>query len=311
MRSALIIAACAAAPTLAQPELALTTTFQLPNAAFDVLPDGRILAIDADGSVLQQHDINGETFFVAGSVGQLNAAGFNPSFVSISPDGQTVAVGNNEFNPSNAVSIFDAATLTSPGTPAPTATINTPNFKADWADNSTLFVTGADSASFAAVVNRLDIAGATSETYISPAGVFSGGVAVDGTTLLVGDGDSGEVRAFDTAASPTLPLAFTQGDLVTAATSASDIDTLGDLLLIAGAVFGGQGNATVFDRATGLSTTLAPAGPDAFYGGYFNPATNQLVVTANGTAYVYDIIPAPATIALAPLALLATRRRRA
>ncbi len=313
MRSLLLTAAVVAAttPTLAQPVLDLATSFELPDGAFDLLPDGRLLAIDANGSVLQQDGIHGETYSVAGAIGPVNAAGFSPSFVAISPDGQTVAVGNNEFNAANAVSIFAAAELTGPGTPTPTATITTPNFKADWADNSTLFVSGADSSTFTPTVNRLDITAATAETVISPAGVFSGGLAVHGTTLLVGDGDSGDVRAFDTANFPAFPVSFLAGDLVASSTSASSIDTLGDLLLVAGAAFGGQGNATVFDRATGLSTTLAPAGPDAFYGGYFNHATNQLVVTANGTGFVYDIIPAPATLALAPAALLAARRRRA
>ncbi|MEL7483029.1 MAG: hypothetical protein AAFN41_01625 [Planctomycetota bacterium] len=313
MRSALIAAACAAAaPTLAQPELALTTTFQLPaNAAFDVQPDGTLLAINGDGIVLQQDAINGDTFFASGTIGTVNANAFAPSFVAISPDGQSVAVGNNEFNTNNAVSFFDTTELLAPGAVVPLNTVITPNFKADWAGNTTLFVAGADSATFGTVVNQLFITGNAAETVIAPAGGFSGGIAVDNNTLYVGDGASGDVRAFTDSTITPAPAEFTAGTFITSATSASDIDTLGDLLLVAGAVFGGEGNATVFDQATGLSTVLTPAGADAFYGGYFNTFTNQLVVTANGTAYVYDIIPAPATLALAPAALMVIRRRRA
>lgn len=318
MRSVSIIAAAISAfaspvlaQVLAQPQLTLTTTYTLPNATFDLRPDGTLLGITPDGVVLQQDEINGSTFFASGTtIGQVNAGGFAPSFLAISPDGASVAVGNNEFNASNAVTIYPASELTGIGIPTPTATINTPNFKADWADNSTLFVSGADSSTFNPIINRIDTTTASAETVISPAGVFSGGVHAEGDTLLVGDGNSGDIRAFDLASLAAPAVGFNTGDLVTSSTSASDIDTLGDLLLIAGQTFGGEGSAFVIDRAAGTSITLQPAGPDAFYGGYFNHITNQLVVTAGDTAYVYAI-PAPATLALAPLALVATRRRRA
>ncbi|MEL6498790.1 MAG: hypothetical protein AAF937_06410 [Planctomycetota bacterium] len=314
MRSVLTTAAIAAAvsaqPAAAQLDLAFTGTFTLPAATFDLQPDGTILAIAADGTVLTQDQINGSTYSPTGAtIGPPNSSGFGASFVSVSPDGQSVAVGNGEFSASNAVSIFAAADLNTPGTAAATTTITTPNFAADWADNTTLFVTGATSDTFTTVVNQLDITASTSTTVVTPAGGFSGGVAANNGTLFVGAGDTGEVRSFD-ASFPIAPVDFITGAAVATANSAGSIDALGHLVLIAGQQFGGIGSAFVIDQSTGLTATLQPAGPDAFYGGYFNPITNELVVTANGTGFVYAI-PAPATLALAPLGLVALRRRRA
>lgn len=314
MRSVLTTAAIAAAVSTssAAAQLALTTSYTLPSATLDLRADGTLLGIAADGSVILQDAVNSPAFSTAsGSIAPINADGFRPSFLAISPDGLSVAVGNNEFNANNAVSIFSTADLTAPGTAAPTTTITTPNFKAAWADNTTLFVTGANSNDFSTVVNRLDTTAGTSETVIAPAGLFSGGVHAEGATLFVGAGDSGDVRTFDAATLAAPAVGFATGALETTFGSAGDIDTFGDLLLVAG-----QGGAQITDRATGTTFTLAPAGTGVFYGGFFNPVTNELVVTNTDfsvgvtTAYVYTI-PAPATIALAPLALAATRRRRA
>ncbi|MGP1273585.1 MAG: YncE family protein [Phycisphaerales bacterium] len=290
-------------------------TFALPGGAFDVLADGRLLSISPAGEVLIQSSVNSSSYITTNELAAPNASGFGASFLRVSPDGSRVAIGNNEFNAGNAVLVYDFAEFTlglGLGNPVlPEVTITTPNFDADWADSGTLFVTGANSATFTPIVNRLDVSSGTSETVIAPAGVFSGGVAVEGDTLLVGDGQSGQVRAFDTATFPPLPLAFSDGDLVGSSTSASSIDTIGPLLLIAGQRFGEQGFATVIDRTFGASVRLQPAGPDAFYGGYFNEATQQLVVTANGVGYVYNI-PVPGTLGvLTVLGLAAARRRRA
>ncbi len=319
MRSVLTLAACASAinasVTLAQPQLALNTTYQLPAGAFDVLPDGRLLAVTASGDIQIQDAPNASTYSTVNTIDAPNSSGFGASFLSLSPDATSVALGNNEFGASNAVLVFNAADFMGlTGNPLPTAplqTITTPNFSADWADSNTLFVSGADSSTFATVVNKLDITAGTSETVISPAGAFSGGVHANTGTLFVGAGDSGDVRAFDVASLASPAVDFSAGQFVTSSTSAGSIDTLDNLLLIAGGVFNGEGNATIIDEDTGLSVALTPAGTNAFYGGFFNAATNQVVATANGTAYVYDIIPAPASIALAPIAILATRRRRA
>ncbi|MEO1584935.1 MAG: hypothetical protein AAFR96_10250 [Planctomycetota bacterium] len=318
MRSLLTTAAIAAAlsaPT-AHSQLTLTTSYTLPsNVAFDVQADGRLLLIDGDGDVLQQDAVNSTGFTLAGSIAPLNPGNGAPSFVSISPDGQSVAIGDNVFGPANAVSIFDTADLTSPGVSSPLSTITTPNFAASWSDNSTLFVTGAISSPFTTVVNRLDATNGTSETVISPAGGSSGGVNANGNELLIGAGDSGDVRSFDIAALSTTAADFSTGTFIAGSGSAGSIDTFGSLLLIAG-----SGGVQVIDRVAGTTLTLAPLGSSEFYGGFFNPSQNQIIVTNSvfdtntfvptTTIFAYTI-PAPATLALAPLALAATRRRRA
>ena len=320
MRSSLIIGAAVAAISFASPSLGQLTptlptslnpvsTFALPGGAFDVLPDGRLLGVTAGGNIRLQDALNSSSYTTTNTIAPPNSSGFGASFLSISPNGASVAIGDNEFNASAAVTVFAAASLTSAGPATTVATIATPNFRGDWADNNTLFVTGATSDTFTTVVNSLDIAAGTSTTVVTPAGGFSGGVAANDGTLFVGAGDTGEVRSFD-ASFPLSPLTFADGASVATANSAGSIDAFGSLVLIAGQQFGSTGSAFVIDQATGDSILLQPAGPDAFYGGYFNPATNQLIVTAGGTGIVNNV-PAPATLALAPLGRVALRRRRA
>lgn len=292
----------------------LVETFALPQGMFDVLPDGRLLAIDGVGNVVLQNAINSSAYTAVGFVGSVNSDGFGPAFVSISPDGSTLAVGNNEFNAGNAVLFFNTAEATS-GNATAFNSITTPNYAGVWADNQTLYVSGAISTSFATVVNRLDLAGGTSTTVITPAGGFSGDVAIAGGSALAGAGDSGDIYTFDlaTLASASSPVSMTSGTFLTSYASAGaiDFDPFGNVI-VAGGVFGPgglTGSAAVIDPATQDLLEFTPAGTSTFYGAFFNTASNQLVVTANGTAYVYAV-PAPAAAMPFVLGLVAVRRRR-
>lgn len=293
----------------------LVGTFTLPSNTYDLLPDGRLISIDPAGNVAIQNAVNASTYTNVGSIGPVNSDGFGPAFVSVSPDGSTLAIGNNEFNTSNAVLFFDTTEATS-GTATPISSINTPHFAGDWADNQTFYVSGADAATFGTVVNRLDIALGTSTTVIDPAGGFSGAVHASGTTLYAGEGDTGSVYAFDlaTLASATTSTPISSGALSTTHESAGSIDTdpFGNLIVAGGFFDFGSGtftgSAAVIDPATQDKLVLTPAGAGTFYGAYFNNTTNQLVVTADGTAYVYAI-PAPVTLAPMALGLVAIRRR--
>lgn len=294
----------------------LSHTFTLPGNTYDLMPDGRLLAVAGDGTVSVQNAINSSTYTPVGSVGQINTGGFDPAFVSLSPDGSTLAIGNNEFGPQNAVLFFNSADALT-GNATPTATITTPNFLAGWADSDTLYVSGADSATFDTVVNRIDLGAGPATTVITPAGAFSGGVAIAGTTLYAGAGDTGDVYAFDESAlaSATAPVSLTDGVFIASNASAGsiDFDNLGNII-IAGGVFdfgtgGFAGSAAVIDPMTGDRQTLTPAGTETFYGSYFNPSTNEIVVTADGTAYVY-VVPSPSTAAPMALLLFAGKRRR-
>ncbi|RNC80751.1 MAG: hypothetical protein ED559_02795 [Phycisphaera sp.] len=294
----------------------LVDTFTLPENSYDLLPDGRLIGIDGTGAVSLQTAPNASTYSVVGNIGQVNSSGFDPAFVSVSPDGSTIAVGNNEFNANNAVLFFDAAAATS-GNATALSSIVTPNFAADWSDNDTLYVSGADSSTFDTLVNRLDVQAGTSTGVLGPAGAFSGDVRVFDGNVYAGEGDTGDVYAFDLATldAATNPVDVQTGTFIESSTSAGsiDFDNLGNII-IAGGVFDfgtGQtsGSATVFDLSSSGSQVLVPAGTDTFYGAYFNDTTGQLVVTAAGTAYVYAV-PAPSAAAPMALALVACRRRR-
>lgn len=294
----------------------LVETFTLPQGSYDVLPDGRLLTIDGQGTVSIQTAPNSSSYANVGSIGAVNSAGFWPSFVSLSPDGTTLAVGNNEFSPSNAVLFFDAAQAMT-GNAAPTGSIVTPNFIGAWGDSDTFYVSGADASTFATVVNRLDVSAGHATTVIDPAGGFSGAVAVAGGSLYAGEGDTGDVYAFDlaTLASAGGSVAITSGSLTATGTSAGsiDFDPFGNIVIAGGFFdFGSglfSGSADVIDPITQGRLVLTPAGTDTFYGAYFNDATNQLVVTADGTGYVYAI-PAPASVLAFGLLALPRRRRQ-
>lgn len=294
----------------------LVGSFALPSGAFDVLPDGRLVSIDPLGIVSVQTSPNNSVYLPVGSVGAVNASGFAPSFISVSPNGQTLAVGNNEFSGANAVLFFDAGDALS-GSASALASITTPNFTGAWADDTTLYVSGAEATTFATVVNRLDLAAGTSTNVIAPAGGFSGAAATADGFLYAGAGDSGSVFAFDlpTLASAQGPIAIDSGEFIATHASAGsiDFDPFGHIIISGGffefssGLF--SGSAAVIDPVSQQRLVLTPAGENAFYGSYFNDATNQLVVTANGTAYVYSV-PAPATAAALGLLALPRRSRR-
>lgn len=302
--------------SVADATYALAGTYTLPGGTFDLMADGRLLAIAGDGSVLVQDTVNGSSYAQVGSVAPVNSSGFSPSFVSISPDGSSVAVGNNEFNPSNAVLFFEYSDLFGGSTQAsPTSSVVVPNTDAAWADNNTLYVSGADSTTFAADVFRIDVSAGSPTTSITSAGAFSGAVVAEGGLLYAGAGDSGDVRAFDLATlnAAVTSVGFTTGALVGSHASAGSIafDSFGNTI-IAGGVFNPDFTITGSVQVTGPGGTqvLAPAGTGSFYGAFYNDTTDQLIVTADGTAYVY-VIPAPGGLAAIAIGgVCALRRRR-
>lgn len=310
-----ISCACAAHADLSNP-YQLVGSYALPGSTYDLLPDGRLLGIAPDGTVSVQNAPNSSSYTNVGSIGSVNSSGFGPAFVSISPDGSTLAVGNNEFSASNAVLFFDTAAATT-GSATATSTIVTPNFQAAWNGNDTLYVSGADASTFDTVVNRLDVTPGTSTTVITPAGAFSGGVAVNAGGVYAGAGDSGDVHRFDSATldAAVSPVSLASGAFIGSHASAGSIefDSLGNTVIAGGVFDFGSGtytgSALVFDPTNMDSQTLAPEGMDAFYGAFFNNATDQLVVTVDGTAYVYAV-PSPTTAAPLLAALVACTRRR-
>lgn len=301
----------------AVPNYQLVGQFAKPAGAWDVRPDGRLVAL-AGTTVVVQTAVNGPSYAPVGSVpaGSVNLAGGGASFVALSPDGSTLAFGDNVFSAAGRTHLLSTAALTVAG-PTPTASVVAPNYDAKWASNSTLYVAGAGGPT--PVVTRVTAGPTpTATTVIDQIGDGSGGVALRGARLYTAIGyDSsfvtdGTIRSFDLTAlgAAASPVAFSTGQLHGQILSAAslDFDGLGNLIV------GGFGSLAVVDLQTMQRVDLAPVGASGFYGGRFNAATGEILVTdfTDGRVFRYAV-PAPggAAVAAVGLATLARRRRRA
>ncbi len=323
----------------------LVGSYALPSGAagdfnpvpVDVLPDGRLIGVASDGRILVQSAVNSGSYLQAGSVDGAIFSGlfgnYGASFVSVSPDGSRLAIGDN--GAFNRVHFVGMAAL-SPVTTSATVAVDVPNFDGAWADGSTMYVSGYGAT---AGVWRVDAAGLTSTQVISNPTGGAGGVAIRSGRVFSGDGfnpsdggaPTGNVRAFDLAAltGATSAIDFGSGTLVADALSASPVrfDSWGNMLLGGGDFFAGSGDfgyAAVVGSDAILAALggggaapdsselrLSPAGGFAYYGVGFNEFTGELLVFADGTAYRYAV-PAPGTFGLLGLAgFVAFGRRRA
>jgi hypothetical protein len=295
--------------------------------AFDVMPDGRVLFMT--GHEFRAADVRSPaSATLLGRVNPAIVSAFGPSFVSVSPDGAAIAIGDNNFGAGAAVHVLSVSTL-DPGAPSGTEAFAAPNTEACWS-GSTLFVSGFGSGP---VVTRIDLAAGTMQTVLTAIGDGNGGVAVRDGRLFVGVGfdasggtTTGQVRAFDIATIEAAPAAFASGTLVARALSGASLgfDAGGNLLVGGGDFFSGSndvGAAAVIDGA-GIAAALAGGAIDPiasqlrlspagawFYGIRFNSATSELLVAANGTLYRYAI-PGPGTAGVIMLVGLAAARRR-
>ncbi|MCB9840218.1 MAG: hypothetical protein H6809_01030 [Phycisphaeraceae bacterium] len=310
----------------ALPDYQLVGSFPLPTGvnAYDVLPDGRALAI-VGASIYAQDALHSPSFSVIGSVPGGTVSSFGASFLRVNPSGTRVAIGDNEFGPGAEVFVFNPAAL-STASPVPGSTYPIDNFDAHWAGDDTLYVTGGNFTE--TLVTRLDAGSGAFGTVVNSVGGASGGVTTDATYLYTANGFSftgpsatGDIRAFPLAAlAPGSPLNFeTQGSPVASVLSGNTLgfDSLGNLLVGGGldtfaAVVDG---IEVLAAASGgpPATTLLELSPTGATDSHFvrlNPATGELLVTAfaDSTVYRYAIVPAPGTLVL--LGVLAIGRRR-
>ena len=328
------------------PAYSLVGTFDLPTgaSAFDVLPDGRVIAIIGD-DIVRQSAISGSAYEPLGSLPAGTVSSFGASFLRLSPDGSTLAVGNNTFGDGNAVHTLALAALNT-GAPTPTTSWSIPNTEAHWTDNDTLFVSGFGAQ---AIVSEIDLAGATARTVIADIAGASGGITTDGTYLYTSNGfdfgpggsDVGEVRAFRLSDIASLAagdaLSFeTQGRAVADALSGASLgfDSLGNLLVGGGDFFGSGdvGYAAIVDAdAVAAALGGGPIAPDSAelrltprlatdsYSLRFSPATGELLITffdnttfaAGTTVYRYQV-PAPGILIFSGVWFaFASKRRRA
>lgn len=312
--------------------------------AYDLLPDGRMLTIVNDALWLQR-EINDSSFMNVGSITPGLISNFGASFLRLSPDGSTIAIGDNVFGPESSVLLLPYASL-DPGAPTLPARVPSPNTEALWTGPSSLLVTGSDSSG--TLVTQIDTAALTGRTVIGNVNGAAAGITSDGAFVYVGNGFSfggpsmtGEIRAFPLGAvtGAATPLDFeAQGLPVADALTASSLgfDGAGNLLIGGGDFFGGSGDvgsaAVVVADAIALALAgggiapdsaelrLTPRAPTDSYFPRWNAATGELLITyfdnttfVGGTTVYRYVIPAPGSAGLALLVGLtaAARHRRA
>ncbi|GAB4547318.1 MAG: hypothetical protein Tsb0013_07000 [Phycisphaerales bacterium] len=316
--------------TLAQP-YTLVGTYPAPAGAMDVLPDGRVIAVDGE-SVLVQSSLHAGSYAPIGSLtpGFVNAS-FGASFLSVNPSGTRLAIGDNDAGSgTQEVLLVDLAELMS-GVPAVPTAIAASNTSGAWSDDDTLFVSGAASFADPGTLTRIDALTASATVVVDQLNGAPGGVAIGAGVVYTGNGfgfgtgfdATGAVASFDLAAlsGATSPVAFDSGALVATALSAGTlgVDASGNLIVGGSNAFGGGEGGfvsvippTAFPGATSADgQQLFPdTGAFGFPGAWFNGATGEILVRDAGTIYRYAV-PAPGAMVLITGAFVARRRRRA
>lgn len=327
--------------SLAAPSYTLVGQYSVASglAGVDVLPDGRLVGVRADGVIVAQAAANSSSW---GQIGAIDASllnPFGPSFLAASPDGSRLAIGDGNFGAGSSVLLVEVNTL-DPMSISAASSVALANYAGRWANNDTLFVSGAAGFS-GGIVSQLSASTLSTRTVIDSIDGASGGVITDGTWLYTGNGfafdsapgssQTGEVRAFllTDLANGAAPLSFESAGIAVAdALSAASlaIDALGNLV-IGGAEFGGGesgffaviGADLLSDALAGagivpdsLELRLDPSGGGAFaYSVLFNSITGETIAISGGTAYRFAI-PAPGAglPVLATGLFVAGRRRR-
>lgn len=340
----LVALSCATAPAIAAPPSYSLVGSYTPSVAgvWDIaragVAAGRAYTLTSGGEIHLQAAANSAQSSLVGRIDASLLSPFGPAFLSLSPDGSTIAIGDGNFGAGARVHLLSVSALHPAliSTPSSVASANT---SAHWASGSTLYVSGSD-ASLGSVVTSIDASTLDARVVVSNIGGASGGVVTDNQFLYTGNGfdfapggsDTGEVRAFSlaaitAAASSGAPLDFeAAGRPVADALSASSlaIDALGNLFVGGGDFFGGSGDlgyaAAVSASAIQAALAGGPIAPDTeerrvspngvdFYGVTFNTVTGEWLVSASGTIHRFAV-PTPAATALGALAIALTTRRR-
>ncbi len=349
LAAAMVIGANAIAPSAraALPAYSLLGSFELPAGAtvWDTAPDGRVITL-VGGDVYRQDAVSASSFTRLGSLPAGEIPSFGAAFLRISPDGSTLAIGDNYAGGTPDVLLVPTLAL-DPLAPTTPTRLALDHSEADWAGNSTLFVTGSTiDGSFVAMV---DIPTLSTRQVVGNIDGAAAGVTSDGAYLYAGNGfafggpsQTGEVRAFPLSAitSSATPLDFENAGIPVADAltgSSLGFDGFGNLLVGGGDFFGGSGDlgsAAVID-AEALAESLGGAGvapdnaelrlsPRLATDSYFarwSGASGELLVgyfdnttfTSGTTIYRYAV-PAPGvvtTVTFAGAGIASRRRRRA
>ncbi len=181
-------------------QYSLAGTFVLPDGAklFDILPDGRIIAL-AGNAILIEKAVGTHKFTELGELKGASFASFGPAFLRMSPDGIFIAVGDNN----GKIGIFKTDTLEGKW-----FAFN--HYDAEWFSNTHLAVTHADigKPSQVSVINiNLSESIFNPKTVLNNLGGASAGITFDEKgNLYTGNGykttgpsATGTVKFFDHA----------------------------------------------------------------------------------------------------------------
>ncbi len=325
-------------------EYTLVETWSAPaGASFDALPDGRLIAVDTTGAVQIETAPGSRSFATAFNLPNPDFSSFGAAFISVSPDGGRIAVGNNG---GASFTNFEVGVFDITGGGGDWFPIN--HVSAAWFDDQSLAISGGSfTASNVSVLDVSSNPAAPSVTLIvdGVAGA-SAGVAFDAAgNLYTGNGfaagtgsDTGAIKAFAAAdwqaalAGAAAPNFETDGAFITDLLSAGSLgfDNDGNLHVGGGDLFGsGDGDYAALVRSDALDSVLAGGSaidpldatnvrrfdPDAantgnFYGVSFNAARGELYIGSDGVIYTYVPEPAAGLALLAALGVLVRRQGR-
>ncbi len=296
--------------TIAAPPIA-DGSFGVAGAA---LADGRLLAMTGSEFYIET-SVGSGIFDLAATLDASITDGTDPAFLSVSPDGSTIALGAGFSRP---LITFDSALLDGATTitTSNASVFTTNHFAGMWQDNTTLVVSGQ------AGVTAIDTLTGDANVLVNNIDGASGGVAFDsdgnlytanGFDFAPGGTETGEIRRFTPAEFASGPADFqTSGAFVAEILSGSPLhtDAFGNLI-VAGGDFseGDAGYIGVFNLTTGELAQYDPVGTgDVFYSAFVNGATGELIIQNGADWFVYAV-PAPSALALFAIPAIGRRRR--
>ncbi len=252
----------------------ITGSFTVPSGSgpYDVLADGRVIALDGD-TVYLETALRSRMFALHGTLAGADIPGFGAAFIRVSPDGTKIAVGNNGGTTTGfKVGVVDFNTLGG-------VWFDANHFLAEWIDNTNLAIAASDFFNGSSVTvldtTSVDAANPTNTTIVANVGGASGGIAFDlDGNLFVGNGFSsigpsgtGTIKAFTQAAWLAAllggsPLDFeNEGMLIVQVLGASPLrfDVEGNLLAGGGSA-APENDAVALVRASAIADALAGMG---------------------------------------------------
>lgn len=332
-------------PVSAEQIYDLIGSYTGPQGVFDVTIDGRIIAINGDNIILER-SVGSGIYDIAGQFNSGLIAPWGASFISVSPDGTRLVIGDNYFEQGH-VYLVNYSDLNG-GLLAP-AVFQHENYEAAWMDNSRIAITYANpDNNYRGEVAVLDLFSHMSTPVITIGGA-SAGISFDiagnlytgnGYDYLMGGSETGQIRGFNkTSIEQVLTgqqriIDFDNsgiiiGDLLTA--GSLRFDQSGNLFTGGGDLYGGSGDYEYFAIMDGnaIDDSWYSGEPVSWdniycddpetslystYVGRYNQLTDEWLVgsTDFSVIYRYKLIPEPGSIAviLIVCSMLFIRRKK-